>query len=126
MKRTSINSDTDIIEMLDTLGYLLNGVEIWTRVAKGFDANAFDAFAHPGFEGWKPGESPCEMFPGALIQRLVDEGFVKPVIRSEADSPINDLLFIELEPKGERWYLREYPRWQASLHHKLPASPDAV
>jgi hypothetical protein len=117
------DAETETIEMLDTLGYLRNSSEIWTMVSKDFDLSAAQPFSSLDFECRKPGESPFEILPGRVIQRLADEGYVKAVTRLAGNNANNQLLFIQLEPKGERWYLQECPRWERSrLHHEPAAS----
>ena len=120
--------DERIIEMLDTLAWLRNGDEIWTMVPKDFDLYAANAFLRLHFECCKPGQSPFEILLGATVaQRLVDEGCVKPATQRDGHNANNQKLFLELEPKGEQWYLQEYPQWKGSLDHKpTPPTSDAV
>ena len=46
----AVDPDTETIEMLDTLGYLRNGSEIWTMVSKDFDLAAAQPFSTSDFE----------------------------------------------------------------------------
>jgi hypothetical protein len=117
----AIDPETETIEMLDTLGYLRNGSEIWTMVSKDFDLAAAQPFAALHFECCEPGESPFEILPGRVVQRLADEGFLSGLTRLDGNNANNQLLFIQLEPKGERWYLHECPRWERKRLHHEPA-----
>ena len=114
-----IDPDTETIEVLDTLGYLRNGSSIWTLVSKDFDLDAEPTFSGLHFECCKEGESPFEVVSGLVIQRLVNESYIKPLTRPDGNNANNKILFFQLEPKGEQWYLQEYARWETRLHHKL-------
>jgi hypothetical protein len=125
--RKAIDPETRTIEMLDTLGYLLNGAEIWTMVSKSFDITEAQSLSTLDFECRKPGESPFEILEGRIIQGLADEGYVKPVTERAGNNANNQLLFIQLEPDGKQWYARECPRWErARLRHEPPASPSGA
>lgn len=84
MKPTkAIDLDTETTGLLDTLGYLRNGSEIWTMVPKDFDIAAHYSLSGLHFECSKPDNPPFEILSGDVIQRLVDEGYVR--LRSGPD-----------------------------------------
>lgn len=115
---TAIDPETETIEFLDAIGYLRNGSEFWTMVPQDFDITT-EALSSLDFECRNAGESTFEILPGRIVQRLAAQGYVKPVTRAVGNNASNQVLFIQLEPKGEEWYSQECPRWERSrLHHE--------
>jgi hypothetical protein len=114
----AIDPEIEMIDLLDAIGYLRNGSEFWTMVSKDFDIIA-EPLSSLDFECHKPGESAFEILPGRIVQRLADQGYVKPVTMPAGNNANNQVLFIQLDPKGEQWYSQECPRWERRrLHHE--------